>query len=320
VLSPAIDWLLDSGEPLVRYRALVELAGASAKDGRAVDARRRILDGPIVRTLLTGPADAVGSRRHPYSKWGGAHWRLVSLMDLGVPPENVPGVPEQIEPVFGWLTGRAHRRNVPVIRGLARRCASIEGNALAVAVHFGLAGDPRSKLMADGLVAWQWPDGGWNCDRREEAHHASFHETHPAMRGLAAFGRATGDASATAAANRAAEFILRHRVCFRERTGDPLSAQAVKLHYPPYWHYDFFAGLRVLTESGHVQDPRATDALDLLEKKRQPDGRWAIEAVHFRKPGSKGPTPEVIDWGLGQPSEPVTLAALQVLRAAGRLT
>lgn len=300
----------------MRYRALIELARASARDRRVREARREILDGPIVRSLLKGREDA-GAPRHPYSKWGGAHWRLTSLMDLDA-PSDLPGIPEAIEPVLAWLTGKAHRRNVPIIRGLARRCASIEGNALAVAVHFGLATDPRSKVMAEGLVAWQWPDGGWNCDRREEARHSSFHETHPALRGLAAYARTTGDAAASEAADRAAEFILRHRVCFSERTGEPLSPATLKLHYPPYWRYDFFAGLRVLTESGHIRDSRAADALDLLEQKRQPDDRWVIEAVHFRRPGRSGPTPEVIDWGLRQASEPVTLAAMRVLRAAGR--
>ncbi len=319
MLSPVIGWLLDSDEPLMRYRALVELAGASADDALVVETRRRIADGPIVRTLLAGRDDAAGPRRHPYVKWTGVHWRLTSLMDLGT-QTDLPGAREAMEPTLFWLTSRAHVRNVPIIRGRARRCASIEGNALAVAVHFGLADDTRSKVMADGLVSWQWPDGGWNCDRREEARHSSFHETFPALRGLAAYARATGDAPASEASDRAAEFILRHRVCFSERTGAPLSPMVMKLHYPPYWHYDFFAGLRVLAESGPIGDPRATEALDLLEEKRGEDGRWVIEAVHFGRPGSKDRTPEIVDWGVGQPSEPVTLAAMQVLRAAGRLS
>jgi hypothetical protein len=27
-----------------------------------------------------------------------------------------------------------------------------------------MAADPRAELLAYSLVAWQWPDGGWNCD------------------------------------------------------------------------------------------------------------------------------------------------------------
>jgi hypothetical protein len=316
-LDPGIAWLLRSDEPLIAHRALVDLDGADPDDGRVVAVRSRIPVGRLVGALMAGQQSDGGFGRHPYSKWTGGHWRLVSLMDLGV-PADLPGARAAIEPVLGWLLGASHRSNVPTIAGLPRRCASQEGNALAVAVHFGLEDDPRVALLAESLVSWQWPDGGWNCDRREAAHHSSFHETLPAYRGVAAFARATGDPAAVTSSERAAEFVLGHRVAYRERTGRPLAPDAVRIHYPPYWHYDFLAGLRVLAESGHVTDPRTADALDLLESKRRADGTWASDRVHFRRPGSTSLI-DVADWARpGQPSEPVTLGALLVLRAAGR--
>lgn len=316
-LDPAVEWLLRADEPVIRYRALVDLLGVPLGDGRVADARRAIPSGPIVSALLSGQDARGGFGRHPYSKWTGGHWRLVSLMDLGA-PADLDGTRAAIEPVFSWLTGAAHRSSVAVIAGLARRCASQEGNALAVAVHFGMADDTRSRLLAESLAGWQWPDGGWNCDRREAAHHSSFHETLPPLRGLAAYARVTGERWAVDAADRAAEFFLRHRIAFSERTGRPIGPPAVRIHYPPYWRYDFLAGLRVLAESGHIGDPRTSDALDLLEAKRADDGTWASEAVHFRSPGARGQA-DVVDWGSGVPSEPVTLGALLVLKAAGRL-
>ena len=316
-LEPGIAWLLRSDEPVIAHRALVDLVGADHDDGRVTASRRRIPAGKLVAVLIAGQEADGGFGRHPYSKWTGGHWRLVSLMDLGV-PADLPAADEAIEPVLHWLLGKAHRSNVPTIAGLPRRCASQEGNALAVAVHFGLEGDPRVALLAESLASWQWPDGGWNCDRREDAHHSSFHETLPAYRGVAAFARATGDPAAAASCERAAEFVLRHRVAYRERTGRPLGPEAVRIHYPPYWHYDFLAGLRALAESGHVTDPRTAEGLDLLESRRRADGTWAADGVHFRRPGSTSLV-DVADWARpGQPSEPVTLGALLVLRAAGR--
>ena len=313
-LDPGVEWLLRSEEPVIRYRALVDLVGASVDDRRVAAARRAIPEGPLVRALL---ADRLGEGRHPYSKWAGAHWRLVSLMDLGVPADLVDMRPA-LEPVFDWLTGPGHRAGVKVIKGKARRCASQEGNALAVAVHLGLADDPRARLLATSLAEWQWPDGGWNCDKREAARHSSFHESLPALRGVTAFARVTGEPVVADAAARAIEFLLDHRVVFSERTGRPISAKAIKVHYPPYWHYDLLAGLRVLAEADQLRDPRASDALDLLESKRAADGTWAVEAIHFRKPGSQGSNVEVVDWGRSGASEPVTLGTLFVLRAAGR--
>ncbi len=253
-LDPTVDWLLRSREPVIRYRALVDLLGVDADDRRVTDVLPGIPGGPIVSALLAGQQPDGGFGRHPYGKWTGGHWRLVSLMDLGV-PAGLDGARAAIEPVFRWLLGRGHLSNMPVIAGLVRRCASIEGNAVAVAVHFGLAGDPRTRRLADALAESQWPDGGWNCDRREAAHHASFHETLPPLSGLAAYARATGEPWARAAADRAADFFLRHRVLYSERTGLPIGSEAARIHYPPYWHFDFLAGLRVLAEFGAHRRP-----------------------------------------------------------------
>src|SRR5262245_33381284 len=86
------------------------------------DRRRRFLGGPIVRTLLDGPLDV-----HPYRKWEGAHWRLVSLAELELPPGE-PRALAAADAVLGWLTGEGHRRAITTINGLVRRCGSQEGN------------------------------------------------------------------------------------------------------------------------------------------------------------------------------------------------
>jgi hypothetical protein len=262
--------------------------------------------------------------KHPYSKWVGLHWRLVSLMDLGVPPDTIHD-PTTLDPELAWLTGRGkapRRRKVPVIDGRARVCGSQDGNALAVAVHFGLADDARTRVLADALVDWQWPDGGWNCDRRPATTHSSVNESFGPLRGLAAFARVTGATAAAAAADRVAEFFLRHHVAYSERTGKAMHPVVVKLHYPSYWHYDVLVGLRVLMESGHLADPRTATALDLLAAKRGQGGLWTADQAHYRRSGSATSLVEVVDWTSGvrkAPSEPITLFALQVLKAAGRL-
>ncbi len=319
LVDPAIEMLLDSREPVIRYRTLLDLVGAADDDPRVRDARGAIPAGPLVRGLL---AERPG---HPYRKWTGLHWRLVSLMDLRVPPEVVDD-PVTLEQELAWLNGRGkapRRREVPVVDGRARVCGSQDGNALAVAVHFGFADHPRARILADALIDWQWSDGGWNCDRRPATTHSSVNESLPPLRGLAAFARETGDTAAADGADRAAEFFLRHRVAFSERTGRPMHPTVLRLHYPAYWHYDVLAGLRVLAESGHLADPRTADALDLLESKRREDGTWAADEAHYKRPdGAATSLVEVVDWvpgGRGAPSEPITLFALTLLRLAGRL-
>jgi len=70
---------------------------------------------------------------------------------------------------------------------------------------------------------------------------------------------------------------------------------------------------------GKAGDPGASDALDELERRRLPDGRWPVGG-HWWNPPPSTITPEVVDWGRSGPNEMITLNALRVLQAAGRLT
>jgi hypothetical protein len=129
--------------------------------------------------------------------------------------------------------------------------------------------------------------------------------------------RADDPGVATDAAARGAEFLLRHRLVFSERTGKPAHPVFLELAYPPYWHYDALAGLTTLERSSGLDDPRAGDALGLLESKRLPDGSWRCERRWWKRPGSKGSGVEAVDWG-SKAHELLTERASAILRAAGR--
>jgi hypothetical protein len=303
-----IDRLLSSREPAIRYLTRRDVLGESVEPDP-----EEILSGPIVRTLLRN------HRVHPYKKWEGAHWRLVGLVELGV-PAGEPRAVAAAESVLDWLTGDGHRRGVKIVDGLARRCASQEGNALAVCSRLGLAGDPRVELLARSLVEWQWPDGGWNCDLRASGRRSSFHESLAPMWGLHEFAAATGSRWARDAAARTAELFLEHRLFRSLRTGEVINRDWLVPHYPPYWHYDVPHALLILSRMGMARDPRAAEALDVLSGLRQPDGCWHSGPAWWRAPGSSGSNVEVVDWGRRGPNEMITLNALRILRSAGRLS
>ena len=300
----AIDWLLASDEPGIRLQARRDLIGENvALDGQ------EILRGPKVRALLEGQQVDGGFGVHAYGKWMGAHWRLVSLVELGI-PHGEPRAIAAYETVLKWLMGTGHRR-VPVIDGRYRRCGSQEGNALAVGVRLGLADDERVRLLATSLIDWQWPEGGWNCDRRPEVTHPSFHETVTPLWGLAEYAAATGDREAREAAHRASELLLDHHVFQSHTTGEVGDPRWLDLHWPPYWAYDFAWGLTVLARAGALPDPRAKEAVTLLHERQHDDGRWwtdrRLTNFSARDPIA-GPS--------HGPSEMLTLNALRVLGAA----
>ena len=309
----AIEWLLASSEPAIRAMTRREVVlGDDAGEDEAA-----FLEGPIVRKLFSGQKADGSFGSHWYRKWGGAHWRLVTLVELGL-PTGEPRAIRAIERVVHSLTSRAHLRNVPVINGLPRRCASVEGNALAVASRLGLAGDERVAGMARSLAGWQWPDGGWNCDRRPEAHRSSFHESLATMWGLHEYARASGDTDAGAAARRTAELFLDHRLFRALKTGEPMHPTTLVFHWPAYWHYDALQAATVLVRMGLADDPRVADFADILVERRGDDGRWRAGRRWWTPPAPKGSNMEVVDWSRDETDDRmVTLNALRVLAAQG---
>jgi hypothetical protein len=268
--------------------------------------------------LLSGQQADGGFGGDPYRKWTGAHWRLVSLVELAAPPSD-PRVAAVAERVLTWITRGLRQSAVVVDDGPIRSHGSIQGNALGACCRAGLADDPRTERLAEALISWQWPDGGWNCDLKASGYRSSFHETFGPAWGLHEYAEATGHALARAAADRAAELFLEHRLFRRLQTGEVIKPQWLRPRYPPYWHYDILQALVVLSRMGKAADPRAGDALDELERRRLPDGRWRAYGQWW-KPADSSITPEVVDWaGSGEPNPMITLNALRVLRAAGRL-
>lgn len=328
--------LLDSEEPSVQLKALVNALREDPASKRARSLAERVRTSPRVQRLLAG-RDAGGRlrpERNPYAKWHGAHWVLAHLADIGYPPEDESLAPVRDQVMDQWLPEDFYmefeartkaaaygRRGVPVMDGRYRRCASQQGNALYAVLKLGLD-DGRCSKLVERLLHWQWPDGGWNCDKEPSASTSSFMETLAPLRGLALYARRTGDTRAAEAARRAAEVFLERRLFKRRSDGRVIREEFTKLHYPLYWHYDVLGGLKVLAEAGLIGDPRCSDALELLTRKRLPDGGWPAEARYYRVTDSIASDAESVDWGGVSKrvlNEWVTVDALYVLRAAGVL-
>jgi len=334
--SPPIPALLSSSEPSIRWKTRVHVLGEDPDAKSIRGLREEVRRSPRVRALLSrrDQLGRAGTARQVYYKWQGLHWVLASLADLGYPEGDEGLYPLRDRVVGFWLgpgyfreyTARteaeAYRgRGVPLMRGRYRRCASQQGNALYSVVTLGIA-DDRAHSLAERLLHWQWPDGGWNCDRHPEADTSSFMETLLPMLGLGAYARRYRRPSAAKAARAAADVFLRRRLFKRVSDGRVIASDFVALHYPRYWHYDYLAGLIAIAKIGMIRDARCTEALDLLEEHRLPDGGWPAEKRYYKvSPKAMVSNADYVDWGgtaRRRMNEWVTVDALAVLRAAGR--
>ncbi|HEX5214101.1 MAG TPA: hypothetical protein VFV98_01490 [Vicinamibacterales bacterium] len=190
----------------------------------------------------------------------------------------------------------------PFFDGEVEPC--INGGTLALGAWFGR---PNESLLTR-LLGDQLDDGGWNCDAPPSTC-SSFHSTICVLEGLLEYERAVGSTPAIATARRRGEEYLLERDLFRRRsTGEVASPAFLTFAFPPRYEYDVLRALDYFRAAGAEPDARMGAALQIVERRRQADGRWLLDRTHDE--ALAVPLGE----SLGGPSRWNTLRALRVLR------
>ena len=305
--TSVIRWLLDS-DPSVRWQVMRDLIGAPAAEV-AAERARVATEGWGARLLALQGADG---------QWGGAAWNrgwdstmhvLMLLRDLGLDPasEAARRAVGLVRDHVTWQGGREYEGN-PFFAGEVEPC--INGQVGAVGAYFGQ--DVRG--IVNRLLAEQLPDGGWNCEAANGSTRSSFNTTICVLEALLEYELTSGGSpEVTAARLRGQEYLLERRLFHRQSTGEVIERDRkgggvwTRFAFPTWWHYDALRGLEYLRRAGVAPDDRVAEAIDLVESKRDGNGRWPLET---RYPGQM---PVEIDAGEGQPSRWNTLRALRVL-------
>jgi hypothetical protein len=100
--------------------------------------------------------------------------------------------------------------------------------------------------------------------------------------------------------------MLERRLLRRKSTGEVIDTSWLEFSFPHWYFYDVLRGLDYLRDAG-VRDERAAEAIGVVERNRDADGRWPLQNVH------KGDAHFQIDDGEGKPSRWNTLRAMRVL-------
>ena len=323
------DAVAASDDPVLAYKASL-LGGLDPGSAEAITMRDRIPGSPMARALLRVFEQDAKTLHHTYRKWQGPHWTLTCLAMIDYPPADQALRP-LVRQVHDWLFSK-HFLEPPMTAiypgqdERVRHCASMDGNAIWYSVRLGLEED-RTREVVDRLIGWQWPDGGWNCDKRQEATHSSFQESLIPARGLWAYGNAHDYAPALEAAQRVAELVLQRRLLWHRHDGSLIVPDWAgkpgpdRIHYPIQF-FDVLFALQVMTDLGRLGDPRCADALALLEAKRLPDGGFPLEALTTITADQVVSRGSYAGWGpsgLRRGNPLVTLAALDVLHSAPEL-
>jgi hypothetical protein len=196
----------------------------------------------------------------------------------------------------------------PFFAGEVEPC--INGQVMASGAYFG----QDCQRILDCLLNEQLSDGGWNCEAENGSTRSSFNTTICVLEALLEYELAGGtNASVTQARLRGQEYLLERHLFHRRSTGEMIkrdregSTTFTRFAFPTWWHYDVLRGLDYLHRAGVTPNERVVEAIELVESKRDGDGRWKLEVQY------PGMMPVEIDEGEGLPSRWITLRALRVL-------
>src|SRR5712691_1086080 len=313
-------WLLNS-DPAIRWQVMRDLTDASEEDV-AAERTRVASEGWGARLLALQRKDGQWDGGTPtlsstaatkwwqslpperqgtlFPQWTSTSWSLVLLRNFGLDPASAAArrAVRLVRERCRW-----EHDGEPFFAGEVEPC--INGRVVALGAYFGE--DIRG--VVDRLLGEQMKDGGWNCEHENGSTRGSFHSTIEVLDGLLACERATGGPTEVRTARlRGQEYLLERRMLRRLSTGEVIDPTFTQFSYPTGWYYDVLRGLDYLRAAAAVPDERVAEAIDLVESKRDADGRWPLEnprpgRLHF-----------AMDEGEGRPSRWNTLRAMRVLR------
>ena len=320
-----INWLIDS-DPAISWQAMRDLTDAPPTVIAA--ARARIPSEGIGAEILSRQQCDGSWRRDDAPVWLPTLFTLLFLRATGVDRtepaveaavarleaslrwNDYPGCWELRPPDFGGAADTSHGCKPggnPFFEGEEEPC--INGGVLALGAYFGRP----TESLARRLLGEQLDDGGWNCEAPKSTR-SSFHTTICVLEGLLEYERAVGSAPEIAAARRRGEEYLLQRGLFRRlSTGEVANPAFLEFAFPPRYHYDVLRALDYFRAAEAQADKRMSDAVDVIESRRQLDGRWLLDRAYGE--ALAFPFTE----SAGEPSRWNSLRALRVLNCYERL-
>lgn len=274
------DWLLDS-DPAIRWQAMRDLTDAPPANIAAE--RSRVSREGLGAAILACQESDGAWRREGAPTWLTTLFTLLLLRSTGIDPADpaVQSALSRSETLLRW-SNHANRWDLrspdfggnPFFEGEVEPC--INGGVLAFGAWFGHPNDN----LARRLLSEQLDDGGWNCEAPKSIR-SSYHTTICVLEGLLEYERAAPASQLASqiatARRRAEEYLLARRLFRRLSTGAVAHPDFLTLAFPPRYHYDILRALDYFRAAGASPDPRMDEAMQLIESRRQSDGRWLLD-------------------------------------------
>ena len=270
-----LDWLLE-GDVAIQYQVHRDLL-----DDDRPDLRSRIAqEGWGAGFLEQRRSDSHWGDHYYQPKWTSTHYTLIDLKNLAISPTN-----EVIRETIALVleTNKADDGGIHPIGAKRMSDLCIDGMFLNVACYFKAEEGALNSLI-DLLIDTQMGDGGYNCRvTRGGAHHSSMHTTISVLEGFQEYlthGYTYRRSEIQRLAQEAGDFLLQHHLFRSDHTGEIIEKRFLMLSFPARWYYDILRALDYFQFADAKYDPRMSEALEVLKKKRRKDGTWPVQAKH----------------------------------------
>jgi hypothetical protein len=319
-----LKWLLEPGDPSVRYWALRDLEVKGSGDAKVSAAQDGVMESPQVRAILAAQKPGgwwVDERNMYLPKYTATTHSLLILAELGA--KRTLTIERGVEYIFRFQRNSGHfLPDLPTTEkgkaSLIKDGCCFDGNILYYLIHFGYLDDSRTRLLLDFNTSFHDSENaGWRC-RSYPINPANVFSKNCYM-GAAKMLRALsmippherrGEMQTIIA--REVENILENGVYCYLRNPDGTRKDKAgwkRFGFPLFYQSDTLEVLDTLTRLGY-HDDRMQPAVDLVLSARQPDGSWLLENTFNGKMW-------VNIEEKGRPSKWITLRALRMLKRLG---
>jgi len=322
--SPQVlEWLLEPGNPSVRYLTLTRLLDRTPSDPDVEAARRAIMVTGVVPQILDSQNEdgSWGTPDKFYTlKYTGTVWTLLLLAELAADPAD-PRVRKACEFILShsWneeTGGFSYQQSTRSETGLSSGVIPcLTGNMVYSLIRLGYLDDARVQVAINWIVTWKRTDDGidycpdgaiykrmTSCLGRHSCHMGVA----KGLKALAAIPPDRRSEAVQAKIVQLTDYFLMHHLYKKSHQLDQIAKPGwLKPGFPLMYNTDIVELLEFFLDLG-IDDPRLQDAKDILRSSQQPDGRWILENTFNGKM-------QVRIEQKDKPSKWITLKSLRIL-------
>ncbi len=321
--ADATAWLLEKGNPSVRYLTLVKICGMKTTAPEARHAREEIMLSGVVPEILQKQSEGSwsGPGRFYADKYKGTVWQLIILAE-----HAADGANRQVRDACEFILrhsqdpdshGFSYKESARHPGGLhSEVIPCLTGNMVWSLITLGYGNDERVARGAEWIARYQRSDDGidaaprgWPYDRYEMCwgKHSCHMGVVKSLKALSAVPKGKRDKSIDEAIRRGCEYLLVHHIFKRSHDLAKTSKPGwKKLQFPLMYQTDLLEILGIMLDLG-IRDDRMQEAIDIVLSKQSKAGKWNMEATFNGRF-------QVDIETKGTPSKWITYRALNVLK------